>query len=232
MKSWYSDPDFLRRYNINPYFSSHGSKVPSVGPVLQEHILNQLKEYQPKNYIDLLKDKGFGEYLNKSTTTGGVSWGVPENIYVNKTTYAPFNRKGLESVRTHELTHLIENNGRLLSSEDEKRLLQPFRFSSKSDIPKNPGFFKREILGDRPQYFLDPTEIHARMNQARFDLGLTPKDKFTEQMFDKVSKSKDWYGMGRYIKDKKGFIDLMNNFWAVPPTVIGAAALQKQNNKE
>jgi hypothetical protein len=221
MKRWYSDSDFARRYyptgEYNPSF-------------MQIHILEQLNDYQPKNYLDLLKDKGLPTYLNQGITSGGVSWGVPKSIYINRPIYAPFNKKGLESVRTHELTHLIENNGRLLSQTDEAALLKPFGISNRSEIP-NPGFFKREILGDNPQYYLDPTEIHARMNQARFDLGLSPKDVFTEKMFNEISKKKDWYGMGKRIKDKEEFIHLMNNFWAVPPAIIGGAAALEQKKK-
>jgi hypothetical protein len=219
MKSWYSDPDFLRRYTVGPTADANAT---------QAYILSKLEQYQPKNYLNLLKDKGLSQYLDKSITTGGVSWGVPESIYVNRTMYAPFNKKGLESVRVHELTHLAEHNGLMLRYEDDRRLLKPFGLSSVDEIPKNSRVSKKESLA--AQYYLDPTEIHARMNQARFDLGLTPKDKFTEQMFDKISKNKNWYGMERYIKDKKGFIDLMNNFWAVPPAVIGAAALQGQED--
>lgn len=223
MKQWYSDPDFARRYNPTGQYNS---------PSMQQYILDDLNQYQPKNYIDLLKDKGIKQYGKLSGMSGGVSWGVPEGIYHNRTAYFPFNKQGLESVKTHELTHLIENNGHHLGFGDEQALLKPFGIPDVGSIPENPGFFRREMLGDKPQYYLDPTEIHARVNQARFDLGLTPQDTFTEEMFNKISKDKGWYGMGRYIKDKKGFIDLMNNFWAVPPAMIGAGALYQNSQQE
>jgi hypothetical protein len=223
MKQWYSDPDFARRYNPTGQYNS---------PSVQQYILDHLNEYQPKNYIDLLKDKGVKNYGKLSATSGGVSWGVPESIYHNRTMYAPFNRKGLESVKTHELTHLIENNGSVLSAGDEQALLRPFEIPNVESIPENPGFFRREMLGDNPQYFLNPTEIHARMNQARFDLGLTPKDEFTEKMFDKISKDKGWYGMGRYIKDKDGMMNLMNNFWTAAPVTLGAGALYQNSQQQ
>lgn len=220
MKQWYNDPEFIERYSDTGMFD----------PVnMQELIVDQLQQYQPKNYLDLLKDKGIKEYLNFGPTTGGLSYGNPENIYINRAMY-PFNKKGLESVRAHELTHLIERNGQLLGRADEKELLKPF--IDANNIPKNPGFFRREILGDKPEYFLDPTEIHARMNQARFELGLSPKDKFTEQMYDKIKKQKNWFGMGRYIKDKKTFIDLMNKFWMAPATFIVAGDGELPKAKE
>lgn len=221
MKQWYEHPDFVKRYKATGEYSSFG---------MQNHILNQLDEYQPKNYLDLLKDKGVKEYINKSITSGGVSWGVPESIYHNRTMYGPFNKKGIESTKTHELTHLIENNGRLLSDKDQNSLLKPFGYNTEEifgkDIPPN------KLLGRDKAYYLDPTEIHARMNQSRFELGLSPENKFTEEMFDSVMKKNEFNGMGKYIKDKKGFIDLMNNFWAAPPAVIGAGALQQGTQEE
>ena len=215
MKDWYSDSDFARRY------SSTGQH-PAIK--MQLEILNRLNQYQPKNYKDLYKDKGLKKYLNNSFTTEGLSYGTPKGIYLNRT-MSPFNKKGLESTRTHELTHLIERNGITFSKADEEALLKSFK------IPKKKaGFFQRNFLNNNPEYYLDPSEIHARMNEARYSLGLSPKDKFTEEMFDKVSKKNNWGGMGRYIKDKKGFTDLMNNFWAAPPVAIGAGAMQEKKN--
>ena len=66
------------------------------------------------------------------------------------------------------------------------------------------------------------------MNQARFELNLSPKDKFTPKMFDKISKKHGWYGMGKYIKDKSSFIENMNKFWTVAPAVIAGKELLDQ----
>jgi hypothetical protein len=223
MKDWYSDPDFVRRYEANKSSSAD---------IMQPHILSQLNQYQPKNYLDLLKDKGLKSYLQLAPISRGVSYGTPKGIYHNGMSYAPFNMKGIESVKAHELTHLIERNGDLLTSFDEASLLKPFNISSKREIPKNPGTLKT-LLGDNPEYFLDPTEIHARVNQARFDLGLKPKDIFTEKMYNKISRNEDWYGMGRYIKNKPEMIKLMNNFWGTLPVGVGlGAAASTMSNKD
>lgn len=230
MKKWYSHPDFERRFNTS-LLQDDTTIDPFVTEFYKLTIKDRLSKYQPKNYFDLLKDKGLSEYLKYSPTSGGLSYGAPENIYVNRAMYAPFNKKGLESVRAHELTHLIEHNGYLLRTQDKTALLKPFGFSNESQIPKDPGLIK-QLLGEKPEYYMNPTEIHARMNQARFDLGLSPKDKFTEKMFDKIAKEKRWYGMGRYIKDKKGFVDLMNNFWAVPPAAVAASAATTEQKQQ
>jgi hypothetical protein len=177
IKTWYTDPEIIKRIeNSSEYFD------------MPEYITTSLNKYKPKNYIDLLKDKGVETYIDKSINTGGVSYGIPENIYYNRTMYAPFNKKGLESTKVHELTHLIENNGNLLTQKEQNDLLKPFDLNVdkvfSQDLPPN------IILGEKKAYYTDPTEIHARMNQVRFDLGLSPKDEFTEEMYDKVMKKK------------------------------------------
>jgi hypothetical protein len=220
MKQWYSDPEFIKRYSSTGKYHS---------TAMQEHITDQLNEYVPKNYTDLLKDEGLKTYIDKSLSTGGLSYGAPNQIYTNRAMYFPFNKKGLESVRAHELTHLIEANGVHLGPADEAALQKPFDLKKLSEKPNS----LKKAFGNNPHYYMDPTEIHARMNQARFELGLSPKDKFTEEMFDKISKEKDWYGMGKYIKDKKGFTSLMNNFWSVAPYAVPATiAMSQKDNKK
>jgi hypothetical protein len=215
MKRWYGDADFARRYNPTGEYGVDD---------MQSYILDRMQNYRPKNYLNLLNEKGLETYLDKAITTGGLSYGVPDQIYVNRPMYYPFNKKGLESVRTHELTHLIENNGANLSLLDQNVLMKPFK--NKQNVIKDSSYYKKDKLAS---YYLDPTEIHARMNQARFDLGLSPKDEFTEEMADKIKKDNDWYGMGKYIKDKKALVDLMNNFWVAPVAIGAGAAL---NTKE
>ena len=235
MKKWHSDPDFIRRFNVsgNPVYGDQTSYKHYLDGTEYQDIANKLlSDYKSKNYIDLLKDKGFKAYMDASINSSGVSYGIPDQIYHNRTATFPFNKKELESTRTHELSHLTDKNSWIFNNNMENMLLKPFGIDNTHKIPK-PKFIDW-LLNDDPQYFLKPSEIRARMNQARFELNLSPKDTFTEKMFDQIAKDKSWYGMGKYIKDKKAFIDLMNNFWAVPPVGISAAtALQsKQNTKK
>ena len=231
-KQWYSDPEILKRKVYSAYgdptdefIKSHAEKT---SKDFVEYANENLNQYQPKNYIDLLKDEGIGQYLKKSFTTGGLSYGVPDEIYVNRSMYYPFDRKGLEGVRAHELSHLVNYNGRNLNFPEENQLLKPFGFENSIDRFKRINKVQSKSKKKWADYYTEPTEIKARMDQARYHLGLTPSDEFTPEMFDKISKEKEWFGMGKYIKDKDAFIDLMNKFWAVPAVgVVGAQSLQE-----
>jgi hypothetical protein len=184
-------------------------------------IKTNIKEIPVLSYEDLKMNDPLS-YKDFNNTSGGLSPGRGK-VYINESAYKNVPPEIKESAKVHELTHSAEGNGINLTPNEEKELLLPFGENSKP-IWNGKTYDK--------SYFTDPSEIHARINQARFELGLSPKDKFTEQMFDDISKKNNWNGMGEYIKDKKGFIDLMNNFWAVPPVVIGAGALQQTNQEE
>jgi hypothetical protein len=188
-------------------------------------IKTNIKEIPVLSYEDLKinEPQTYKETINKSM---GISPGRSK-VYIDDAQFKnlPLERK--ESTKVHELTHSAENNGDNLTINEQKELLAPF---DKNNFQLDRPIWDGKTYGE--SYYTEPTEIHARMNQGRFQLGLSPKDKFTEEMFDKVSKENDWQGMGKYIKDKKGFIDLMNNFWAVPPAVIGAGALQQGTQEE
>jgi len=218
IKQWHSHPDFTKRYSANKnIFTGDADNFKNL-------ILQNLDDYQDKNYLDLLKDKGFKDFIESKLSTGGVSYGTPDNIYINKTAFFPFNKIGKESTRAHELSHLTDINGLTLTISDMEDLLKPFGYNPTQYYQKFPTP-KHRKKGEG--YYLNPTEIRARMNEGRFKFGLMPSDNFTPEMFDEVSKSHNWYGMNNYIKDKKGFIDLMNKFWAVPAGAVGVGAAAK-----
>lgn len=235
-KRWYEHPETLQRkikIASSADFRDFDEKsIERFSNDFIEHAKENLNQYQPKSYIDLLKDKGLKEYLEYSLNTGGLSYGRPDQIYVNRGMYFPFDKKGLESVRTHELSHLVNRNGRALTFPEEDMLLKPFGFEDNVQRVKNIEEVKSKSKKKWISYYTKPTEIKARMDQARFDLNLSPEDKFTPEMFDKISKKNNFYGMGKYIKDKDSFIDLMNNFWAVPAVgvAVGAQAADQQKN--
>lgn len=168
---------------------------------------NNLSDYQPKNYIDLVKDRGLKEAIKKGHNSVGIAFGTPDSIYVNDFMHFG-DKQAKESTRVHELTHLAEQNGQMFNDRDTNALSAPM-------YPT--------IVGDRKsEYYTKPTEIHARMNEARYNFGLTPADVFTQNHFDEISKKNKWFGMEKYIKDKPKFIELMNDFYT-PAAMLGAS---------
>jgi hypothetical protein len=223
-KKWYADPITIEK---------RGRALPKYNQ--EDKALALLDEYKPKNYFDLLKEQGLRDYITHSLTSSGVSYGKPDQIYVNRSRFIPFNRQRLESVRTHELSHLINDNDMDFSSFESEKLVKPFGFIDASDRIEQLQFSPTNLTEKefkKLHYYTEPGEIKARMDQVRFDLDLTPSDKFTSEMFDKTLKKNNFYGMGNYIKDKKSFIDLMNNFWAAPAVgvAVGTQAVDQQKN--
>jgi hypothetical protein len=218
INDWYTDPDILARL-----------PEPTKGPFSanQASILKGLAEYKPKNYINLLKDRGLKKYVDLSLSSSGVSYGTPKSIYVNNTSFFPFNKKGFESTRVHELSHLTDMNGFKLRTIDEDLLVKPLGFKSglENSIKRSSG-----EMGKWEKYYTDPTEIRARLMQARFKLNLRPGDEFTSGMFDKIAKEDNWFDMGKYIKDKKSFVEMANKMWAAPAVVAGGAALNNEKS--
>jgi hypothetical protein len=218
-KKWYSDPVTINKR----------------GRGFTDDAVYKLDEYEPKNYLDLLREDGLKEYAEKSLTTAGTSDGTPDRIFINRSRFFPFNKKALESVRVHELSHLVNDNDYDLRSFEMGQLVKPFGFEDASDRIEKSLFGQLDRKMGNPEeymYYTSPGEIKARMDQARFDLNLSPSDKFTPEMFNTISKKKNWYGMGKYIKDKKSFVDLMNNFWAAPAVgvAVGTQAVDQQKN--
>jgi hypothetical protein len=235
-KKWYNNPEIVQRKKAMAYGDFDDDAINNAAEfnskAYVQYAKESLNQYKPKSYIDLLKDKGLKEYFNHGLTTGGLSYGRPDQIYVNRPMYFPFDKQGLESVRVHELSHLVNRNGSGLAFPEEKMLLKPFGFEDDIVRLNKIKEIKSKSKKKWASYYTEPTEIKARMDQARFDLNLSPEDKFTPEMFDKISKKNNFYGMGKYINDKDAFIDLMNNFWAVPAVgvAVGAQAADQQKN--
>jgi hypothetical protein len=211
MKDWYSHPDFLKRYGRTAMYDPASA---------QSHMVDLLNRYKNKNYLDLLKDKGLNTYLENINSSKGLSYNVPEGIYVNRPAHW-FDKAGLESTRVHELSHLTNKGGKLYGVKEEDALLKPFGYDYNSRYQKEFGsnLSKKELKSKN--YYLDPTEIHARMAEARNRYNLSPADEFTEKMYDDmIQNANNWEGMGKYIKDKPAMIKLMNNFWTASPYAI------------
>lgn len=229
MKEWYSDPIIKERaekYNGDNFFNFNANDKISIA--------NQnLSDYKDKNYLNLWNDKGFEVYKSNLFNSNGLSYGKSDEIYVKSNLAFNFDNKKRQSVKVRELTHLAEKNGKMFNYQDNEALQKPFAYNEHFTTEQDPQITNKELL-ENIKYYTDPTEIHARMQQARFELGIKPKDVFKEKDFDRIQRKNNWFGMGEFISDKKGFIDLMNDFYT-PAGVslgVGAGVNQMNNQKE
>ncbi len=226
IKDWYNHPETKIKASAYERVTPEGELKSLTGSNKIDMAISDINEYKDKNYLDLLKDKGLGEYINKNLTSTGVSYGVPDEIYTKSQLRFGFNKVGRESTKVHEITHLAERNGRRFNDKETDALLEPFGYNTQEifGTDKTP----LQVLGNRDKtYHVDPTEIHARMNEARYNLGLKPDDIFTENDYNTIQNGTDWFGMGKYIKDKGSFVKLMNNFYTAAP-VAGAGYIATQ----
>jgi hypothetical protein len=234
MNRWYRHPKIIDRYqafkNPSPALDNTGQYLNWIDAYKQTDKLGNaraaLTYYVPKTYRDLWKDKGWKQGLEGTLTSSGLSYGTPTGIYSNRGLFPRLGKIGQERIRGHELTHLITNNGRLFNSVENDALLTPFNMTYaeyKAAYPTSEPSLNP--FNNNAGYYLDPTEIHARMNEGRMHLGLTPDDIFTEDHYRKIKKDHNWFGMGKLIKDPKKMIHLMNNFYTPAGGVLGAGVL-------
>ena len=244
MKNMYSDPVikqriidntpdvFTKGYTDYSYNNETGEVISNVIPdrfkaerlFWNDPVTNPIGN---KNYNDLYKEKGLKEWMDLYKTSSGVSYGKPEEIYVKNNLFDKVER---ESVRVHEATHAMENNGWAFFEKEEDKLLKPFNLTQEEyyALPPDKGYAKK--------YYTKPTEIHARMNESRYKLGHTPGQEYTMDDFNKSMKMDNMDGMGRYIEDPKAFVDLMNTFYQAAPVLgagaLGAAAIANEPKKK
>jgi hypothetical protein len=248
MKERYSDPSVLKKiekykennkqgfisvtdekkqnFDIDEYLNM--GKNPSFKLDKKDVYINNPSKvkFEDANYIDLLKNKGLKQYVEKSISSKGVSYGDPKT-YTNRTSFFPFDKKGKEGVKVHENTHALTTNGRAFNKENDD-LLKPFGETHESYQNK----FSNQKLGHNEKYYLDPTEIHARLNQSRYELKHSPNQKYTLEDLENSLSSNNLNGMGKYIKDKNAFVDMANKMYTIPAVITSGSAISKYKEKE
>lgn len=182
-----------------------------------------------ENYNHPPEDIKFNSFVNHSHNDKykilGQSRGDFDNLYLNYGLHSKANP--LNSTVVHEGTHALTSNGQMFTYYEEAELLKPFNFTPmKYNVKQKIG----ELSKDEA-YYLNPTEIHARMNEARFHLNKTPEDLFTAEEVSKLKQENDFFGMGKFIQDDTKMADLLNKFYATAP-VIGAGVVASQATKK
>tara|TARA_R110000868_G_scaffold14414_4_gene67089 strand:+ start:190 stop:3006 length:2817 start_codon:yes stop_codon:yes gene_type:complete len=245
MKKWHESPEVINRINRYSdrndqlqYAKAMRNELPSVddfrynGALPERKLINdRLNKFQDKSYRDLLNEHP-KDFFQDYGSTNGLSFGTPDQIYSKRFTLNNvINPAKRESVVSHELSHLTDQNGIQLGMAEREDLLNPFGLTEetrKEAISKITNKKEREKF----EYYTNPTEIRARMNQGRFLYNHNAKNVFTQEMTDHLIKH-NFYGMGKYIKDPKAMKNLMNTMWqTIPATGIGAVGVSQLQNEK
>lgn len=247
IKNHFESPDTKERMvkSLNPVNPYERGKPNSIKELKVEESLKGIKEdlneYVPKSYRDLLKEKP-SDFMKLGFNTEGLSYGTPKEIYSkkspiwsaareikqlfkkDKSAHGAFNKEG---VLNHELSHLTNKNGDRFSYDEMDRLLEPFEENTFSQQIKSAS----NSASKDYKYYTDPTEIKARMDQARYLLNKKPGENFSPEDFEKITDDNDWFGMGAHIKDKGKFIKLMNSFYSGAGVIAAGSAVSKQKKQ-
>lgn len=208
LKKWYSDPEIIARIKDHKEFDKVGAR--DIFNNYSDQIYGR-KRFSPEDINRLTHPKN--DYFFKSHSKwdevhdGKV---VRGDMQIGK--FAP-----KRNVAIHEGTHQITHNGGFFNEETRKLLQQGFKTDPDEVIPDWEG--KRDL-----SYYANPTEIHARINEIRSDMGVKPSDVITQEMLDKVSKGPTaGWELKPYIKNKALFLETLNKMYVGAPIVAGAA---------
>jgi hypothetical protein len=238
LKDWYSSPVTKERMSEGTKAFGQSQSLPkSIRDLKSEDLIetinSDLNNYKKKTYRDMLSpNMPLSELVDNYKTTHGVSYGTPDAIFSKSKAWDPIdnfrfgtfpNRAGTE---VHEISHLTNKNGDALNLNERERLLNPFGLNEKlrEGLPKNAKY-------KDTRYYTNPTEIKARMDQARYLLNKKPGELFTKEEFDLINNDNQWFGMGQYIKDDEEFIDLLNSFYTpAAGAAVGGLGLKYMNS--
>jgi len=126
------------------------------------------------------------------------------------------------STTVHEGTHQLTHNGGFFNKKTEDLLQQGFKDTPDEVLPEWLGKIDKS-------YYTSPTEIHARINEIRSALKLTPSDNVTIKMLDDVFKTIAGKEMKPYIKNKNLFLETLNEFPSlILPIGLGTGVVMQQ----
>jgi hypothetical protein len=210
--NWYENPLINERYNN---FRNKGA-IDSYKSTKAGDIINLIKGSNKPRYSEVLSNPKSNIKLSldyekldrKPLSNMGIAYDYGDT-YVNKLA------KNKASVAAHERTHQYFP-GFTYNEAEIKALREPFKL----------GNTKYE------RYLKKPQELHARINEARFQLGLKPEDKVTSEMLKKLkTNTPGMKKMFNSVKDEKALINLFNNFYT-PAAIVGVGAKALEQDKK
>jgi hypothetical protein len=209
VKNWANNPITLRK--INDY------GTPSIWNRFTGDLFGNLqsKLAERANYLGYKKPNNYKSGVHSSGFFNGDDVFInPNNDYFDITP---------KSLMVHEKTHQWTNGNRAFSKQIKNDIVD---FMS----VKNPSYPRKlETPEEWSRYYSDPTEVHARLMQAREALGKKPGDIFNSDDFGKAMKLDNFFGMGDDIVNKDNFIKFANKMYGIAPAVIGLGAASQVN---
>jgi len=138
------------------------------------------------------------------------------------------------STGIHELTHDFGRAATLKSTGQDKVLTDAVDqdvVAAMKEKHRTDGKKLADII-----YYTDPTEIHARVMQARHHFDLTPDQTVTPEMAGNMMKDikkgktkidSDW---ANYFTDNEKIATMFNKAWMAPAAIVGGTAATLLNN--
>tara|TARA_R110002012_G_scaffold24556_7_gene81966 strand:- start:1770 stop:4085 length:2316 start_codon:yes stop_codon:yes gene_type:complete len=129
----------------------------------------------------------------------------PFNPFFNKDKFLKYQ----QSVKAHELSHMYDQSGKLLSEKSQADLLKPFGITLSEQKTATQAYRAAQNRGvpikdmthqERLGYYMNPTEIAARIREGKSLFNILPGQKMSREQFDFWTKYK---GAGLSGFDKK-----------------------------
>ena len=232
LDDYYNNPSTLKKYNkLQDYSLDKANKIYPENTIKVSTNYGDIRilgdEYPAINLVKGANKKSLSHYKenlnnpqiklttdnkilgNDNLSVKGIHRTNTGETFVNKIA------KNKSSVTVHEGTHQMF--GRNYTEKEIEMLRKPFRNS------------KDKYEG----YLTKPQEIHARMNEIRYNLGLKAEDKFTPDMISKVKTNTPGIKkLLNMIQDKNEFSKLMNDFYTISGVTTGTKLVLNKNNNE
>jgi len=210
--------------NLQQYLSGTAKKPIHVGNhgVSYEHGTDPLYRFMYESGMEPPDVERYGSWISRSPK---ISQGKRESTTIHEGVHDWISK---EAFKKSGMRNTALSN---MNPDIKKDFLE---WENLRSLGKNPD----KVMGKQrayQAYLANPTEQHARIMELRRDLGIKPTHTITPdfsktiiELIDEGATPVDRQFLNVIDRDPKKLSELFNKFWAVPPAVIGAAALQGQ----